>query len=121
MEPIPDILNTDDDIIANHLVAAQARSTAENVTHTQLKQRYINVMVNAAVWRRSAQVASIPATKLLFLNEGSDTLVTEGIQAYKSKDGKTIIIVGNPDETALIPALTYQDLLFDIDTNKGLL
>jgi hypothetical protein len=121
MEPIPDISNTDDDTIANHLVAAQARRIAENVTHLQLKQRYINVMVNAAVWRRSAQATSNPATKLLFLNEGHETLLVEGIEAYKSKDGKTIIIAGNPAEAALIPALTLKDLAFDIDTNKGLL
>jgi hypothetical protein len=121
MEPIPDILNTDDDLIANHLVAAQARWLAENVTHTNLKQRYINVMVNAAVWRRSSQATSTPATKFIFLNEGSDTLIVDGISAYKSKDGLTIIIDGNPDGASIVPSLTLQDLVFDIDTRKGLI
>jgi hypothetical protein len=121
MEPDPKITETDDDIIANHFIAAKARDTTEKVTHSELKKRYVNAMVNAAVWRRSAVSSSNQATKLLFLNEGNDTLVVEGIDAYKSKDGKTIIIVGNPDEAALIPALTIDDLVHDIDVTKGLL
>jgi hypothetical protein len=121
MENIPKITETDDDIIANLLVAAKARNTTETVPHSELKKRYINAMVNAAVWRRSSVASSNQATKLLFLNEGNDTLVVEGIDAYKSRDGKTLIVIGNPDEAALIPALTIDDLISDIDVTKGLL